>query len=423
MAMGGRMRVQALYSVVLLGLSLLLAAVPGFAETITLRWATWGPEDVDRQLIQRFEADHPHIRIEYIPSSWGQHHERVKVLTVGGIAPDVVAVDGVFLLEFVTSNLIQPIDDLLAAESNMSLDDYFPASLPDIQHQGKTYGLPYISAPHYMLYNVDHFEESGLALPDMDWDWDTFETYARALARFDQGTVTRRASSQLLQYGSNAVWPWLWSAGARMFGDDNSFALTQPEAVGALDWLADLNRAGLMGSASFAQQTASITVTYPGGFPSVTGTVWPFTWDVVPHPKGPAGQFSVWKGNVMAISSSTQHREAAWEFVKFLLGPTSPGHEIYVANKRFPPMTRDQDLWKLYQGGTGSEQPSMFEVTMLLATQQGRPLPRLLQWTQIIEQTISPALSRISSGAAPARQVMEEIQPVVEQYLQNEPRF
>lgn len=400
----------------------LLVAGPASADVTTLRWATWGPQPVDRQLIEAFEREHPNIKIEYIASSGtGEHHTKMKVLAAGGVGADVYAVDGVYLVEFVTSGLIQPIDDLIHREDSFGLDDFFPASLPDIQYRGNTYGLPYISAPLYMVFNVDHVREAGLAKPDVHWNRETYEEYARKLTRSENDRVTRYGTTQFLQTGSHAIWPWLWSEGARMFSEDGSrFTMTDPQAVSVMDWMAELNKAGVSGGGNFAGQTASISAMYPGGFPTVTGVEWPFEWDVIIHPEGPGGQYSIWKGNVMAISAFTEHKEEAWALLKFLLGPTSAGHEIYVANKRFPPATRDQRLWELYQG-SGSDPQSLYETTILLAIQHGRPLPHLLQWSTIINDTIRPALARVASGAAPARQAMEEIQAVVDNLLKNEP--
>lgn len=403
--------------------SILVMGVVTQAEVVTLRWATWGPQSVDMQLIEAFEREHPNIRIEYIASAGsGEHHPKMKVLSAGGVGADVFAVDGVYLVEFATAGLINPINDLLAKDNTFSLDEFFPAALPDIQYRGNTYGLPYISAPLYMIYNVDHVNESGLAKPDVNWDRETFYNYARSLTRIENDHVTRRGTFQFLQTGWAHIFPWLWSQGAHMFGENNErFSLTDPEAVEVMDWLADLSKSGISGTGDFAREQISINAIYPGDFPSARGIDWPFEWDVTIHPGGPGGQYSIWKGNVMAISPTTKHKEQAWTFLKYLLSPSGGGYEIYIANKRFPPSTRDLDLWELYQGD-GSDPSSLYETSLLLATRYGRPLPHLLQWGQLINNVIRPALSQVATGTVPAQQAMEEIRSVVEEYLKNEPQ-
>lgn len=395
-------------------------------QQVTLRWATWGPESVDRQLIDAFEREHPHIHIEYIPTSGtGAHHQKLKISTAAGVGADIFAVDGVYLVEFVTMGLIESIDDLLDKEESFRMDEFFPAALPDVQYQGNTYGLPYISAPLYMVYNMDHVSEIGFSKPDINWDTDEFYEYATSLTRVSSDQIIRHGTTQFLQTGSHAIWPWLWSAGARMFDDDNSrFMLGEPEATAVMNWMAELSLSGISGGsgADFARQEASIHAMYPGGFPTVKGIDLGFEWDVVIHPKGPGGQYSVWKGNVMGISPFTEHKDEAWTFLKWLLSPVGGGYEIYIANKRFPPSTRDVDLWDLYQGqGVGSDPKSLNEVSLRLASQHGRPLPHLLQWSEIINGVIKPALDRIASGVVPAQIAVEEIDSMVEQFLRSEP--
>jgi ABC-type glycerol-3-phosphate transport system substrate-binding protein len=64
--------------------SLLCVVVLGSsAKTVTLQWATWGPAPIDQELIATFEKMNPDIKIEYIGSTYGEHHPKMKVLTAG----------------------------------------------------------------------------------------------------------------------------------------------------------------------------------------------------------------------------------------------------------------------------------------------------------------------------------------------------
>lgn len=390
------------------------------AEQITLRWATWGPQPIDRQLVAAWEQEHPDMPIEYIPTAGTpQHHERLKVLSASGLAPDVMAVDGMFLVEFVTAGLIRPIDDLLAAEKTFRMSDYFPASLPDVRYNGKYYGLPYISSPQYMVYNVTHVNEAGLPKPNAHWDWATFEEYVRKLTRSADDRITRRGAATFT--GAYAYWPWLWSAGTDVVDmTTRRFRLTEPAAVEVLDWLAELQVAGFIGSGNVANQSTSMQAMYPAGFPTVTGATWPFEWDVTLPPAGPGGQYTIWKGNAMGISPSTKHLEEAWELTKFLLAPNRTGYNVYITNKRFPPQTRDSATWNLFHR-PGEDPVSLRDVTLLFASEYSKPFPQLLQWAAIMTDTVRPTLNRIFAGQVSTRIAMEEIRPIVEKLLEAEP--
>ena len=68
--------------------------------------------------------------------------------------------------------------------------------------------------------------------------------------------------------------------------------------------------------------------------------------------------------------------------------------------------------------GTGSI--NLWEVT-LLAADYSRPLPQLVQWNDIMDQTLGPALVQIQSGTVSARVAMEQVKPIIESMLVNEP--
>ena len=78
---------QWLFSVVVLLLTAL--GTVAAAKTVTLQWATWGPAPIDQELIAAFGAAYPNIKIEYIGSTYSEHHPKLKVLAAGGLAPDV----------------------------------------------------------------------------------------------------------------------------------------------------------------------------------------------------------------------------------------------------------------------------------------------------------------------------------------------
>jgi|LSQX01.3.fsa_nt_gb multiple sugar transport system substrate-binding protein len=269
------------------------------------------------------------------------------------------------------------------------------------------------------MYNIEHLAEVGLPRPDPDWDRDTFLTYARKLTKTDgQRTIRWGASDQILSRTS--VWPWLWGAGADLVDETNKkFLLAEPEAIDALQWVADLHHVHGVVGGNFGQQTRSISMDYPGSLPFITGVEWPFEWDVILPPAGPVAQVGTWKANAMAISSSTSHVDEAWMFLQFLLGPNSLGHELYMDNRRMAPQTRDQRLWSKFST-PGRSPASLRDITLLYA-EKSRPLPKLVQWATIVEGTVTNALNQVKSGRLSAAAAIEQIRPAVEALLANEP--
>ena len=100
--------------------------------------------------------------------------------------------------------------------------------------------------------------------------------------------------------------------------------------------------------------------------------------------------------------------------------PGETGYLIYLSNKRFPPQTRDRNHWNMFHRA-GEDPVSLRDVTLLLASDHSRPLPKLVQWTAIMQENLGQALVRIPSGSVSAKVAMEEIRPAVERLLAAEP--
>jgi multiple sugar transport system substrate-binding protein len=407
------------YKMTCVVLCALIVALNCAAKTVTLQWSTWGPEAIDRKLIAAFEETHPDIVIDYIQTPHHQYHQKIKVLTAGGRAPDVYVVDGYYSAEFIASKMIRPIDDLIARTPGIAMSAYFPVALLDVRHRGKTYGLPYCSAPQYYMYNAEHVAEAGLTNPDPHWNRETFLTYARKLTKTDGYRTIRWGTTDRI-LSRTSVWPWLRGAGGELVDETNrQFRLGEAAAVEALQWVADLHLVYGVGGGDFGKQTRSISADYPGSLPFITGADWPFEWDVTLPPAGPVCQVGTWKANAMAISSSTNNVDEAWALLQFLLGPDSLGHEIYVHNRRFPPQTRDQRLWSNF-AKPGSSPASLRDIT-LLYSEYARPLPKLVQWEVIVEKTVESAFGKIRAGQMSAAAAIEQVRPAVEALLVNEP--
>lgn len=72
----------------LLGLSALAIA----QEPVTITWSFWGdPNELppNYEVIEAFEAAHPHIKIETQHAPWSSYFDRIQTQMAGGTAPEI----------------------------------------------------------------------------------------------------------------------------------------------------------------------------------------------------------------------------------------------------------------------------------------------------------------------------------------------
>lgn len=109
-------------------------------------------------------------------------------------------------------------------------------------YSGKRYTIPMSVALADWYLNIDHFESSGLALPDEDWTWDDFLSLARRLVVYDGDKMVRGAYA-VQANALHEILPWMIQAGGLPFDDwaaPTKATFSSPEVTEAMQFLYDL---------------------------------------------------------------------------------------------------------------------------------------------------------------------------------------
>ncbi len=123
---------------------------------------------LDKQLIPRFEAAHPGVKVNVQYISWANIDQKLTISFAGGVEPDVYQVGAEYVGGLAYRGMAEPLDDRIAKWGKK--DDFFPASWNTCVYQGKTYGLPYLSAPRVLMYRKDLLAQAGFAHPPDTWE-------------------------------------------------------------------------------------------------------------------------------------------------------------------------------------------------------------------------------------------------------------
>ncbi len=157
------------YSNCILGL-LFLAAITGLPvpharaqDRITITY--WRPaydveRDVTIRMVTAFEARHPHIRIDMVPTS--SYEEKIKTALAGGVAPDIMAIDGPLIAFYAHQGALIPLDRYYTPEN---LADFIPATIEEITWNDHVWTGPLNNSSIAVYYNVDQFERAGIIPP------------------------------------------------------------------------------------------------------------------------------------------------------------------------------------------------------------------------------------------------------------------
>lgn len=159
------------------------------AKKITLTvWHDWAAQDsasdTMRGLLSQFQKDHPQIELHLQSVIPDAYRSRLKTMAAADELPDVFLIGPDSMTrEFVRGGLIQPIDDLLKANTKWA-DGFEPRSFDSFTVEGEIYSVPMTMSPTSLLfYNQAMFDQYRVPVPQ------TWEELLNAISIFNKHGV------------------------------------------------------------------------------------------------------------------------------------------------------------------------------------------------------------------------------------------
>ncbi|GLX00447.1 sugar ABC transporter substrate-binding protein [Microtetraspora sp. NBRC 16547] len=335
------------------GIALVLLAAacgggPAGDGTTTLTYALW--DDVQQTAYQQcadaFQKANPGIRIQITQNAWDQYWQNLTTQMVSGDAPDVITMQASYYPQFVKNGQLLDIQPMVDADK-VDLAQYRPGLAELWVKDGKRYGLPKDWDTMAIVYNVDLAKKAGVDLTDLTWNPADGGTFEKAIARltvdtagrrgdeagFDKSKVAVRGIVPELNDGSQGQNSWGNLAvsngfsyiyknpfGTRYFYDNPKLAETVTWFKVLIDkgYAAPYDKTSSLGTdAVLNSGKAALSITGSWMIKAyLESTEQKFAF--APLPTGPQGRKSAFNGLADVIYSGTEHKDAAWKWVKFL---------------------------------------------------------------------------------------------------------
>ncbi|MBB3109728.1 multiple sugar transport system substrate-binding protein [Paenibacillus phyllosphaerae] len=321
--------------------------------TITYRDDGIGEQGVMYKWIMELSKNYPDKSVEIKPTpiqaSEGDYFAKIALaLKSKDTAPDIVTEDTFILNSDASAGYLEPLDDKVNAWEDWTNGSFIEAMKKGVTaSDGKVYGVPYNTDSRGLWYNKNLFKQAGL--PE-DWQpktWDDVLSAARTIKEklpdvvpiwMNMGKATGEATSmqtyEMLLYGT----------GERLYEDASGKWITKSQGIlDALTFVETVNKeklgpplskvlngqAGNTASREYLPQ-GKLAIQLDGSW--ITGNYlesgaapWPEYKDVLgfapmPTSKGQApGSITLAGGWALSIPSNAQHKEEAWEFIKYAL--------------------------------------------------------------------------------------------------------
>jgi len=312
-------------------------------EPVTIRHGWWIPGDMEwarvmDRVATKFMEENPEIRVQVESSGWADYWQRVQVQLAGGEGIDVMWMSGAYFV------------NLLAKEAFLDLTPYverddFDYDLyikqDDFFVDNKIWTMPYTGWGYQLLtYNMNAFDEAGLAYPTNEW---TFDDWREAAIK-----LTKREGDDVKQWGqwiqSGAEYGWLRymrAYGGNWINEEKTKTTTDDaRSVEGFQWIMDqvfTHKVAPDLSQMGAIQQAGVTDPFYSGLAAMGGeqelrldllmteglpegiTAKP---QVVLQPTPKKGDKRRYNGNTNpnTIWSGSKNQEGAWKWVLNLAG-------------------------------------------------------------------------------------------------------
>jgi multiple sugar transport system substrate-binding protein len=310
-----------------------------------------------QELIDKFNSSHPNIVVTQDVQNWNEIFIKAPAAISSGTGPDLLFTGPEFTPIIKELGVIQPVEDLVAELDKVH--KYFPTVTSPYSYDGHIWAVPIWNMSHNIWYHKNTLEQAGIV--DIQ-TWDEWIAAAEKLTTGTQYGMGLPANKQM--FTDQVVYDLMIAAGAQdFFNDDGTLRFDNPQTVEAIEMYSKLYQYSPPDSPSWAwgeaeacfiSKTCAMAVQFSvvtgydqaGGDPADLGVM---GFPLSPYGKqhGAIGGLGSVNG-VMVLTSDQAKKDAAHEFIRFLLEPDNNGRLLAMEQAVFLPVTETGAVSKTF---------------------------------------------------------------------------
>ncbi len=300
----------------------------GGGATISF-WSRDSDQALIEPVIKVYNDTHPtQIKATFIPAD--QFVQKFAAAASGSAAPDLIAVDLIFMPSFIASGEMTDISSMVKAlpfASQLSQAHMKEGTAAD----GKVYSVPFSAEGSVLIYNKNLFKQAGLDPEKPPKTMAEIADDSKKITALGNGNYGFYFSGACAGCNAFTVMPYIWASGGDILSKDSKTAtLTDPNVKGVMTWLHQMwvdkqipetskadtgtdffntfaaGKIGMVGSGGFA--IAQLKTAHPE-----------INFGVTALPGLTGGQASFAGGDVIGIPTGSQHVKEATDFISWYL--------------------------------------------------------------------------------------------------------
>lgn len=378
--------------------------------------------------IDEFERQNPDIHVNLTIHPWSLTWTRLMDVVKGryvGTSPDVMQVGTTWIATLVHLGALDkvPLSAVLAEADKMSAYVWDPGAPSETDDE--LHCVPWFIDVRVLYYRKDIFNMLGLNADALQ-DWKSFYIACTEIQKFLKrpGPVMSKLIGPIAIPGQKLgvlvhdLAPWVWGAGGDFFDPVSAQSkLKEPATIKGIEFYFDLIKQGFMPIPETAMPqgnffTGHYVMQFTGSWPGDTylNMKSPLCVPEVAEgfgvsllPAGPQGRYTFLGGSNLAVTSQSEKKDAAWEFVRFM---SNPGRQLDHARSIGSLTARLSSFEQLFE-----HYPDVKKV-FWDSLGHARRLPRLVllgSVEQIISKLCDRLLTLIKTGQYNGKLLQDEI--------------
>src|SRR6266568_2346493 len=234
-------------------------------------WVRSADEGFVKPVVAAYNASHKNkVNLTIIPNA--QFVAKFGSAVAGGTAPDVVAVDLVYMPNFDAAGQMTDITDQAKALSFFK--DLSPSHVRLSTYQEKIYALPFSAESSVLIYNKGLFKKAGLNPDVPPKNWAEIEQDAAKIRALSKDTYGFYFSGACGGCNIFTFAPYIWASGGDVLNSDGTKATiaSSPQVKDALEFYHRMWAAGDIPPGAKADDGTNFLNTFIGGKIGMQGT-------------------------------------------------------------------------------------------------------------------------------------------------------
>lgn len=361
-------------------------------------------------------------KVNVLPTPSEGYETKIRSMLAGGTPLDVMRINDDFVRGYSVDDLLLDLTPYMEI-AQVDHNEYYQAVIDfSKQPNGKYTAWAIGNQPRLIYYNVDMFNEAGVALPPTtwtsdDWKWDDFLERAKQLTKGEErwgALVYDDTGYEQTFTVNNGQDEGIWSK------DGKKFMLGEPKGIEAVQWVTDLTcehrvqpERSLLAQSQAANQlfvSGKVGMFFRpfGVVPYMRKNVEDFVWDVAPPP-GKEQQQTEGSLIVFCTPRTSKNPEGAWELLQFLGGPG--GSKIFADSGTFVPAFKESAAL-IKAGGLPPAHIELFAEAMNHNT-----ATNFTENTERARNIYRPQLDLVYNCESKAQEVFDQVRQEVEDAL------